>query len=39
MLHSQTLTDQTRGKLLDWSKRFSIMCGIAKGLDANPSGI
>jgi len=39
MLHSQALTDQTRGKLLDWSKRFSIMYGIAKGLDANPSGI
>ncbi|KAG6793919.1 hypothetical protein POTOM_003145 [Populus tomentosa] len=32
MLHSQTLTDQTRGKLLDWSKRFSIICGIARGL-------
>ena len=27
------LTDQTRGKLLDWSKRFSIIiCGIARGL-------
>ncbi|KAI5605676.1 hypothetical protein BDE02_01G368000 [Populus trichocarpa] len=24
--------DQTRGKLLDWSKRFSIICGIARGL-------
>ena len=26
------LTDQTRGELLDWSKRFSIICGIARGL-------
>ncbi|KAL5558925.1 hypothetical protein UlMin_035136 [Ulmus minor] len=24
--------DQTKGKLLDWSKRFSIICGIARGL-------
>ncbi|KDP38994.1 hypothetical protein JCGZ_00751 [Jatropha curcas] len=24
--------DQTRGKLLDWSKRFNIMCAIARGL-------
>uniref|UniRef100_A0A6N2MF89 Receptor-like serine/threonine-protein kinase n=1 Tax=Salix viminalis TaxID=40686 RepID=A0A6N2MF89_SALVM len=26
------LTDQTSGKLLDWSKRFNIICGIARGL-------
>jgi len=26
------LTDQSRGELLDWSKRFSIICGIARGL-------
>lgn len=25
-------TDQTRGKLLDWPKRFNIICGIARGL-------
>uniref|UniRef100_A0A7N2M967 Receptor-like serine/threonine-protein kinase n=1 Tax=Quercus lobata TaxID=97700 RepID=A0A7N2M967_QUELO len=24
--------DQTKGKLLDWSKRFRIICGIARGL-------
>ncbi|KAJ9182780.1 hypothetical protein P3X46_006735 [Hevea brasiliensis] len=24
--------DQTRGELLDWSKRFNIICGIARGL-------
>ncbi|KAJ9153668.1 hypothetical protein P3X46_027086 [Hevea brasiliensis] len=24
--------DQTRGKALDWSKRFKILCGIARGL-------
>ncbi|KAM3696571.1 hypothetical protein ACB098_06G050100 [Castanea mollissima] len=24
--------DQTKGKLLDWSKRFHIICGIARGL-------
>ncbi|KAJ7948535.1 S-receptor-like serine/threonine-protein kinase [Quillaja saponaria] len=24
--------DQTRGKLLEWSKRFHIICGIARGL-------
>ncbi|KAL5549043.1 hypothetical protein UlMin_004274 [Ulmus minor] len=24
--------DQTRGKLLDWPKRFHIICGIARGL-------
>ena len=29
---NKPLTDQTRGKLLDWSKRFSIICGIARGL-------
>ncbi|XP_024027998.1 G-type lectin S-receptor-like serine/threonine-protein kinase At4g27290 [Morus notabilis] len=27
-----TLTDQNQGKLLDWSKRFKIICGIARGL-------
>ncbi|CAA3009728.1 G-type lectin S-receptor-like serine threonine-kinase At4g27290 [Olea europaea subsp. europaea] len=24
--------DQTRAKLLDWSKRFNIICGVARGL-------
>ena len=24
--------DQIRGKLLDWPKRFQIICGIARGL-------
>ncbi|XVF77701.1 hypothetical protein PTKIN_Ptkin14bG0068100 [Pterospermum kingtungense] len=24
--------DQTRGEVLDWSKRFEIICGIARGL-------
>jgi serine/threonine protein kinase len=26
------LPDQTRGKVLDWPKRFQIICGIARGL-------
>jgi len=26
------LTDQAQKKLLDWSKRFNIICGIARGL-------
>ncbi|XVF77696.1 hypothetical protein PTKIN_Ptkin14bG0067700 [Pterospermum kingtungense] len=26
------LFDQTRSKVLDWSKRFQIICGIARGL-------
>ncbi|KDP38993.1 hypothetical protein JCGZ_00750 [Jatropha curcas] len=26
------LKDQSRAKLLDWSKRFKIVCGIARGL-------
>ena len=26
------VTDQFRGKLLDWPKRFHIICGIARGL-------
>lgn len=26
------LFDQTKSKLLDWSKRFNIICGIARGL-------
>ncbi|KAJ4835466.1 hypothetical protein Tsubulata_032370, partial [Turnera subulata] len=26
------LFDQTRSKLLDWSKRYNIICGIARGL-------
>ncbi|KAG2682079.1 hypothetical protein I3760_11G173900 [Carya illinoinensis] len=26
------LFDQTRGRVLDWSKRFQIICGIARGL-------
>ena len=26
------MTDQNQGKLLDWSKRFKIICGIARGL-------
>lgn len=25
-------TDKIRGKLLDWPKRFNIICGIARGL-------
>ena len=25
-------TDESRGRLLDWSKRFHIICGIARGL-------
>lgn len=24
--------DQARGKVLDWSKRFHIICGVARGL-------
>jgi len=27
-----TLLDQTKGKLLDWSRRFNIICGTARGL-------
>ncbi|KAK7272477.1 hypothetical protein RJT34_29095 [Clitoria ternatea] len=26
------LADQAKGKVLDWSKRFNIICGIARGL-------
>lgn len=26
------MADQTRSKLLNWPKRFSIICGIARGL-------
>jgi serine/threonine protein kinase len=26
------LTDSAQKKLLDWSKRFSIICGVARGL-------
>ena len=26
------MADQARGKILDWSKRFHIICGIARGL-------
>ena len=26
------LPDRTRGNLLNWSKRFHIICGIARGL-------
>jgi len=26
------LLDETKGKLLDWCKRFNIICGIARGL-------
>ena len=26
------VTDPIRGKLLDWPKRFHIICGIARGL-------
>ena len=26
------MTDQAQKKLLDWSKRFNIICGIARGL-------
>ena len=26
------MTDSTKSKLLDWSKRFHILCGIARGL-------
>ena len=26
------MADQQRSELLDWSKRFNIICGIAKGL-------
>lgn len=25
------MTDETRKKLLDWPKRFEIICGIARG--------
>jgi len=25
-------TDHTKGKLLDWKKRFHIICGLARGL-------
>ena len=27
-----TLLDQAKGKLLDWSRRFNIICGTARGL-------
>jgi len=26
------LTDKERSKLLDWHKRFNIICGVARGL-------
>ena len=26
------MTDQQEGKLLDWSKRFQIICGVARGI-------
>lgn len=29
---SMSTTDSTKGKLLDWPKRFHIICGIARGL-------
>ena len=28
----KSVTDENRGKLLDWPKRFNIICGIARGL-------
>lgn len=26
------MLDETKGKAVDWSKRFQIICGIARGL-------